>query len=357
MRQTESDDRRMDLSALPEANPDPVFVFKKNASLVYANPAGLSILDGRSIGDALGAKASTWLAEAVRYPGLCEVEFEHAGRTLQLKARAVPKQDVTMVSAHDVTALRRTQRELQDLNESLEQQVASQTFEVLLTQDVTILTLSSLAETRDPDTGLHLQRTRTYVRLLAEQLKEHPRFAAVLGPSGAIEMLYRSAPLHDIGKVGLTDGILLKPARLNDAEYDAMKDHTTLGGDALGWAEQRLGSNSFLQFAREICYCHHERWDGTGYPRGLAGEEIPVSARLMALADVYDALRSSRPYKPAWAHAEARTWIVKERERHFDPAVGDAFVAVEQQFRTISESIRDGDMGEIKGTGYCSAKA
>ena len=156
-------------------------------------------------------------------------------------------------------------------------------------------------------------------------------------------MLYRSAPLHDIGKVGLTDGILLKPARLSDEEYDAMKDHATLGGDALGWAEERLGSNSFLQFAREICYCHHERWDGTGYPRGLAGENIPVSARLMALADVYDALRSARPYKPAWPHAKARKHIVEERGRHFDPAVVDAFVVIEERFRSISKSVRDGN--------------
>jgi putative two-component system response regulator len=200
---------------------------------------------------------------------------------------------------------------------------------------VTILSLSTLAETRDPETGAHIERTRNYVKLLGEALKDHPRFRDELAAEGAIERLYRSAPLHDIGKVGTRDAILLKPDRLSDQEFDTMKEHTLLGANALRWAEQRLGSNSFLATARDIAACHHERWDGKGYPNGLAGETIPLCARLMALADVYDALRSRRVYKPPFDHAQARQIIIEGRGSQFDPDVVDAFCAIEEQFEQI----------------------
>ncbi|MBN1556303.1 MAG: HD domain-containing protein [Phycisphaerae bacterium] len=199
------------------------------------------------------------------------------------------------------------------------------------------MSLSTLAECRDPDTGAHLERTRNYVRALAEALKDHPRFSELLQQPGVIDQLYRSAPLHDIGKVGTRDAILLKNGRLDEDEFEIMKQHAVLGGDTLRWAEARLGTNSFLQFAREIAYYHHEKWDGSGYPHGLKGEEIPISARLMAVADVYDALRSERCYKKSLSHEEARDMIAGGTGSHFDPAVVEAFLNVEEKFIEIAE--------------------
>jgi HD-GYP domain-containing protein (c-di-GMP phosphodiesterase class II) len=209
-----------------------------------------------------------------------------------------------------------------------------------LTQDVTILTLASLAETRDNETGAHILRTQRYLRALAEYLGDHPRFRRDLGGRN-IELLYKSAPLHDIGKVGIPDRILLKPGRLTEEEFAIMKTHAALGGEALRAAEAQLGSTSFLRFAREIALSHHEKWDGSGYPAGLKGDAIPVSGRLMALADVYDALISKRVYKPAFSHDKARQVIIEGRGSHFDPDVVDAFLAVEADFRRIAAEFSD----------------
>ncbi len=236
----------------------------------------------------------------------------------------------------DVERLEHLRDQLRRSNERLEQSVLVKTFDLLLTQDVTIMSLVALAETRDSETGTHIERTRKYVKILARKLQDHPRFRDFLDDE-TIRTLWRSAPLHDIGKVGIPDKILLKPGKLAPAGFEEMKKHTILGGDALRWAEQRLGSNSFLQIARDIAYYHHEHWDGSGYPYGIAGEEIPIAARLMALADVYDALRSERRYKPAYDHQRARQMILDEKGRQFDPAVVDAFCECEQQFRQIAE--------------------
>jgi len=210
-------------------------------------------------------------------------------------------------------------------------------------RDVIINSMASLAETRDNETGSHIRRTQHYVKLLAETLAGVPAYREELTPL-AIDLLYKTAPLHDIGKVGVPDAILLKPGRLTEEEFDVMKLHTLKGEEAIRRAEFRMGPGadiSFLRCAREIAGGHHEKWDGSGYPRGLAGRTIPLSARLMALADVYDALRSRRVYKEAWSHEEARGILLEGRNTHFDPDVVDAFVVCEKRFVDISNCFED----------------
>ncbi|QRY79356.1 two-component system response regulator [Pseudomonas sp. PDNC002] len=232
---------------------------------------------------------------------------------------------------------------LRDQNEYLEQEVQRRTQEVMAIQDVTILAMASLAETRDNETGNHIRRTQHYVRALADHLRHLPRFAAELDDETR-HLLFKSAPLHDIGKVGIPDHILLKPGRLTHEEFEIMKMHTTLGLDALREAENRLGmSVPFLRLAKQIAYSHHEKWDGSGYPEGLAGEAIPLSARLMAVADVYDALISRRIYKASLPHEDAVQYIQSQRGLHFDPDVVDAFVVLQDEFRAIADNYHDGD--------------
>ena len=212
--------------------------------------------------------------------------------------------------------------------------------ELNLTRDVAILGLASLAETRDNETGAHIIRTQHYVKVLAEHLSRHDAERYLLDDA-TIDLLFKSAPLHDVGKVGIPDAILLKPGKLTDEEFAIMKRHPQIGADALASAEAQLGSNSFLRLAREISLTHHEKWDGSGYPAGLAGELIPLSGRLMAVADVYDALISKRVYKPAFTHEEAKAIIVQGRGSHFDPGMVDAFLACEGAFRQIAAEHRD----------------
>jgi response regulator RpfG family c-di-GMP phosphodiesterase len=234
------------------------------------------------------------------------------------------------------------------LNEGLEDKVKERTAqlqgktdEVSQIRDVTIIAMATLAETRDNETGNHLRRTQTYIRVLADKLRSHPRFVDYLNDE-TIESLYKLAPLHDIGKVGIPDHILRKQGKLTPEEYDIMKTHPTLGGDALAAAEASLPvPNRFLHIGREIAAGHHEKWDGSGYPLGLEGDDIPISARLMALADVYDALICKRVYKKAFSHAEAVTFIRDGRGTHFDPDVVDAFLSIEDEFAQIAERYSD----------------
>lgn len=225
--------------------------------------------------------------------------------------------------------------ELKRHKDHLAELVAERTRQLVLTQDVTIYTLASLAETRDPETGGHIRRTQAYVRLLASRLQQHPRFAPLLDGE-TVELLTKSAPLHDVGKVGVPDQILLKPGKLTDDEFREMKKHTVYGWNALKSARHQLGDNSFLRHAAEIAFTHHEKWDGSGYPRGLAGEAIPLSGRLMALADVYDALVTKRVYKPPFPHARAVAIIREGAGTHFDPAVAEAFLEQEGEFRLVA---------------------
>ncbi len=221
-----------------------------------------------------------------------------------------------------------------------EQRVKERTLELAMVQEATIESMSSLTETRDPRTGEHIRRTQNYIRLLAEYLKNQPRFSPFLDDE-TIDLLCKSAPLHDIGKVGVSDRILLKPGRLNDQEFEEMKRHTLYGRDTILAAEKKLGDTSFLRVAREIVYTHHERWDGSGYPEGLKGEQIPVPGRLMALADSYDALTSKRVYKPQIPHDKAVEIIIEEKGSHFDPEVVDAFLEVKEHFRQIALKYAD----------------
>ena len=232
---------------------------------------------------------------------------------------------------------------LRDKSAYLEREVALRTLEVQAIQDVTIMAMTSLAETRNNETGNHIRRTQLYVKALAEHLRDHPRFAHLL-TDRMVDLLYKSAPLHDIGKIGIPDAILLKPGKLTVEEFEIMKTHTTLGRNAIEEAERRLGMRvAFLSVSKEIAYSHQEKWDGSGYPEGLKGDAIPVSARLMAVADVYDALSSKRVYKPAVPHEQACATIVKGRGTHFDPDMVDAFVAIAQDFLHISQRYPDPD--------------
>ncbi len=241
-----------------------------------------------------------------------------------------------------VKARVRNQLELKRHQDHLEELVQERTRELALTQEVTIYSLASLAETRDPETGGHILRTQRYVRLLAEQLRDQARFSDVLNDT-TINLLYLSAPLHDIGKVGVPDHILNKPGKLTREEFEEMKNHTVYGRDALRIAEEKLGSNSFMRLAREIAYTHQEKWDGSGYPQGLKGDAIPVSGRLMAVADVYDALVSKRIYKPPFSHRKAVRIIEEGRGSHFDPDMVDAFMTVENRFLEIALEFADFD--------------
>lgn len=212
---------------------------------------------------------------------------------------------------------------------------------ILETRDITIAAMAALAETRDQETGQHIWRTQEYVRELALGLAAHPRFSSYLTLE-TIDLLYKSAPLHDIGKVGIPDAILRKAGAFTPEEFDLMKRHTLLGRNAIMAAEQRLAvPTPFLTMARDIAGSHHERWDGSGYPDGLAGAAIPLAARVMAVADVYDALVTNRPYKRAHSHAEACALIRVEGGRHFDPTLVDAFLHCHDELQAIAQRFAD----------------
>lgn len=239
-------------------------------------------------------------------------------------------------------ALKRMQDFLRDQNAFLESEVKKRTEEIVAIQDVTIHAMASMAETRDNETGNHIRRTQHYVKVLAEKLRAHPRFEKLLNDDKTIELIFKSAPLHDIGKVGIPDAILLKPGKLTPEEFEVMKSHTTLGREAIFHAEKNLGIEvPFLKYAKEIAYSHQEKWDGSGYPEGLSGDDIPISARLMAVADVYDALVSRRVYKEPMPHDDAVKLMLEGKGKHFDPDMIDAFIACQDLFKAIAEKYRD----------------
>jgi putative two-component system response regulator len=228
-------------------------------------------------------------------------------------------------------------------NEYLEMDLLKRKRQLLAMEDITILALASLAETRDVDTANHIRRTQHYVLALATYLSDNPRFSSYLD-SDTISVLFKCAPLHDIGKVGIPDKILLKPGRYQPEELDVMKRHPTLGRDAILNAQKAAGiSLEFFEIAKDVVYSHHEKWDGSGYPQGLAGDTIPVAGRLMALADVYDALISPRIYKAGMPHAQAEQIIAEGSGKHFDPDVVEAFLRLAPDFIDIAQKFADTD--------------
>jgi putative two-component system response regulator len=239
-----------------------------------------------------------------------------------------------------VKARVKNQLELKLLRDHLEDVVKQRTAQLELTQEITIESMGTLAEYRDPETGGHIKRTKNYIKVLAEKLKTHPKFSSFL-TDDTIKRLFQSAPLHDIGKVGIPDHILLKPGKLTDEEFEKMKRHTIFGRDALNRSEEKLGKNSFLHLAIVMAESHQEKWDGSGYPNGWSGEQIPIPGRLMAVADVYDALISKRVYKEAFTHSKAVRIIQEGRGKHFDPDVVDAFMELTENFRNIALKYAD----------------
>ena len=248
---------------------------------------------------------------------------------------------ILMARVRTHIALQEAHKSLEKQNEVLEVQVEQRTRELAALQDAIIIAMASLAETRDNDTGFHIRRTQHYARALALELQRDVKFSGEI-TNKYVATLYKSAPLHDIGKVGVPDRILLKPGRLTPEEFEEMKRHTIYGRDAIIAAEKSLDApESFLVAARDIAYCHHEKWDGSGYPRALSGEDIPLSARIMALVDVYDALITKRIYKDAIPHETAMSIILEGRGTHFQPEVCDAFVKINDQFIAIAEQFRE----------------
>lgn len=226
---------------------------------------------------------------------------------------------------------------------------------LIAAQTAIITAFCALAEARDNETGNHIRRTQNYVQILAEQLRNHPKFRTALNDESML-LLFKSAPLHDIGKVAIPDAILLKAGRLTPEEWALMKCHCEAGSNAIERAAHDFGDDDdrFFGVVAEIALCHHERWDGSGYPGGLSGESIPVSARLMAVADVYDALITRRVYKDAFSHEQSIRLMVEERARHFDPDVIDAMLAVSGHFDAIAR--RFADVAEWCNVDYFSIK-
>lgn len=236
-----------------------------------------------------------------------------------------------LLQSHMINAIKFRQLKLIKKNEQL-----------LQTQDVTIFALAYQAELRDHETGRHLERTSRYVKLLADDLSKTEKYRMYMSPDYICDMV-KAAPLHDIGKVGVPDAILQKPGKLSPEEFDVIKQHCELGTKVLQEAESKLEFQSFFSVAIRLVKSHHEKWDGSGYPQGLRGEEIPLSARIMALADVYDALRSERCYKKALSHEETTNIILQGKGSHFDPDVVDAFLRVDQEFFFVSETLKNDD--------------
>jgi len=300
-------------------------------------------MDGYEVCRRLKADPVTRLIPVIFLTAKTEVEDEQAGFDVGAVDYITKPISPPIVMARVKTQLelKAAADFLRDKNTYLESEVQRRTREVQVIQDVTIMAMGSLAETRDNETGKHIRRTQNYVRALARQLQPDPKFAPDLSDA-YIELLYKSAPLHDIGKVGIPDAILLKPGKLTPEEFEIMKTHTTLGRDAILAAEELIDApSSFLRVAREIAHYHQEKWDGSGYPDRLVGEAIPLSARLMAVADVYDALVSRRVYKQPIPHDQAVEIMREGRGKHFDPLLLDAFLVIEREFQEIAEHFVD----------------
>ena len=239
-------------------------------------------------------------------------------------------------------------RQNEEYRQGLERMVREQTVEIRQTRDIALLTLARLAESRDHETGRHLERMAEYSRLLAQAASREPTLGRITNEF--VEQLYKSSPLHDIGKVGIPDAILRKEGPLAPEEMAVMRRHPEIGGDTLRNVVERYDGHRFLRMGMEIAYCHHEHWDGSGYPRGLIGPQIPLAARIVALADAYDTITSRRPYKIALEHEEAVRRIERDRGAHFDPVLVDVFLHCHRDFAEIRGRLADQANGDLGGS-------
>ena len=266
------------------------------------------------------------------------------------------KPTVVLARVRTQLALKQAHDALSDQNAWLEQEVARRMRESLIAQDLTLCAMAELAETRDNETGNHILRTQSYVEALARRLQHTPGYAEELGEA-QLQRIVKASPMHDIGKIGIRDDILLKPGPLTAEEFEIMKTHARIGGDAIAHALDKAltmhfpegvpdqaeypESVHFLEAARIIATHHHERWDGRGYPDALAGQAVPLPARLMALADVFDALTTRRVYKEPWPIAAATEHIKAQAGAHFDPQVVEAFLDIQDEFAAIAARLSD----------------
>lgn len=306
----------------------------------------MPIMDGYEVISRLKRAPETSDIPVIFLTGKSTVEDERKGLELgavdYITKPISPPVVIARVKTH--LLLKESTDFLRNKADFLEQEVAKRTREVNAIQDVTILVMASLAETRDPETGNHIRRTQHYVKVLALKLRSTPSHAYLFDDT-YISLLFKSAPLHDIGKVGIPDKILLKPRHYEAHEFEIMKTHTTLGWQAIDHAEKSLGVEvKFLKLAKEIALSHHENFDGTGYPQGLVGKAIPTSARLMAVADVYDALVNERVYKDAKPHEYAVRFINESKGSRFDPDIVDAFMELQDEFRRIAKQFAEAAM-------------
>ena len=318
----------------------------------------MPVMDGYAVMQHLHSDVSTSNIPVIFVTAMHDAESEEHGLELGAVDYITKPINPAIVLARVRThlELKHARDRLAVENEWLESEVARRMSENLLIQDLSVRALACLSEARDNETGLHIVRTQTYVELLARHLENHDRFRDALGGEH-LSRIVKAAPLHDVGKVGVPDSILLKPGRLTPEEFEIMKSHAMIGADAINKAmaqaiaacadaeaaERAVKAFDFLEVAKEIAAGHHEKWDGSGYPAGLAGDAIPVSARLMALADVFDALMTRRVYKPAFDIDETTRIISEGRGKHFDPDVVDAFQACREQFADIALRFADPD--------------
>jgi putative two-component system response regulator len=298
-------------------------------------------MDGYEVCERLKSKTATRDIPVVFLTALSEEENETRGLALGAVDYITKPFRAGIVKARVKNHL-----ELKQHKDHLENLVARRTREVFLTQEISMECIGTLAEFRDPETGGHIKRTQHYIKALATQLKTLPQFSRILDEE-TIDRIYKCAPLHDIGKVAIPDTILKKPGKLTKEEFDVMKTHTTHGYEVLLSAKTRLDTGNYLKCAATIALTHHEKWDGSGYPRGLSKENIPVEGRLMAIADVYDALVSRRVYKSPKPHSQAIAIILEGGGTHFDPEMVAVFKQHAETFRAIAIEFADHD-DEIK---------
>ena len=329
----------------------------KALSIVRTSPPDLILLDimmpemsGYEVCTALKSDESTREIPVIFLTAALEMEEERRGIEMGAVDYITKPFSGPVVMARVATHLKIKAAAdfMKDKNEYLEQEVLRRTSDMIGIQDTTIVVMASLAEFRDAEASNHLRRTQSYVKAIAVKLAGHPRFREFL-TDATIDLLFRAAPLHDVGKGGIPDRILLKPARLTTDEFEIIKTHTTLGRDAIEHAWPRLGMDiPFLDLAQEMAYGHQEKFDGSGYPQGLSGDDIPIAARIMAVADVYDALITHRAWRKGIPADTAREMMVEGRASHFDPDVLDAFLSIEDEIRSIVAKYPDTKAAEAK---------